>query len=147
MIYIGADHGGFELKKHLANYLKSVLRVKFEDMGTDTFSSEDDFPDFAIPLAKKVVNDKNNRGIMICRSGLGSCIVTNKIKGARAILGHNITAAEMGRKHNDANILCLAGDTLSHEHADAIVKKFIETKFEADERLIRRNKKIAELEK
>jgi len=147
MIYIGADHGGFELKKHLGSYLKSVLRLDFEDVGAHEFNPEDDEPNFAIPLAQKVVKNKSNFGILICKTGLGACIAANKIKGGRAILGHNITAAEMGRKHNDANILCLSGDTLSHEHADAIVKKFLETKFDGAERFVRRIQQVAKIEK
>jgi len=74
-------------------------------------------------------------------------MTANKVPGIRAVLGYSIEAAEMGKKHNDANILCLAGKVLSNEHANAIVKKFLDTKFENAERLVRRNKKISALEK
>lgn len=147
MIYIASDHAGFQLKKAITSYLKSRLKVKFEDMGSTTYVETDDFPDYAIPLAQAVAKDKNNRGILICGSGLGMCIAANKIKSAYAIVGYNIGAAEMGRRHNDANIICLAGKVLSKEHAGAIVKKFLETNFEGAERLARRNKKIEALEK
>lgn len=146
MIYIASDHAGFQLKKHLTSYLKSQLRQKFEDLGPEKYDENDDFPDFSLPLAKKVVSGENF-GILICGTGHGMCISANKVKGVRAILGYSIEAAEWSRKHNNANILCLAGKILSNEHAAAIVKKFLETKFDGSERLVRRNKKIADLEK
>ena len=75
------------------------------------------------------------------------CITANKIKRAYAIMGHNIESAEMGRLHNNANILCLPAKFLTKEHAVQIVKKFLETEFDGDKRLVRRNNKIKKLEK
>ncbi len=147
MLTIASDHAGFQLKKHLITYIKTQLRKSIQDLGPKKFDKEDDFPDFAIPLAKKVASKTKDLGILICGTGHGMCITANKIKGVRAILGYSIEAAEMGKKHNDANILCLPGKILSNEHANAIVKKFLDTKFENAERLVRRNKKISVLEK
>lgn len=147
MIYLAADHRGFQLKNHLADYLKKELRVEFEDLGAAAFDSNDDSPDFALAVAKKVAAHPANRGILICWTGHGMCIAANKIKGVRAITGYNIEGTELGRAHNDANVLCLASKFLSNEHAVAIVKKFLETAFAGDERLVRRNDKIAALEK
>lgn len=147
MIYIASDHAGFQLKKHLFTYIKTQLKKPVLDLGPKKFDKDDDFPDFAAPLAKKVTSKNTNFGILICGTGHGVCVAANKIKGVRAILGYSIESAEMGRKHNDANILCLAGKVLSNEHANAIVKNFLETKFENVERLVRRNKKISDLEK
>lgn len=147
MLYIASDHAGFQLKKHLITYIKTQLRKSIQDLGPKKFDKDDDFPDFAIPLAKKVTSKDTNFGILVCGTGHGVCIAANKIKGVHAILGYSIESAEMGKKHNDANILCLAGKVLSNEHANAIVKKFLETKFENSERLVRRNNKIADLEK
>ncbi len=147
MLYIASDHAGFQLKKHLITHIKTQFKKSVQDLGPKKFDKDDDFPDFAVPLAKKVVSKDKNFGILICGTGHGVCIAANKIKGVRAILGYSIESAEMGRKHNGANILCLAGKVLSNEHANAIVKKFLETKFENAERLVRRNKKIADLEK
>ena len=146
MIYIASDHAGYKLKKYLVRYLEKQLEIPFEDMGPYEYDKADDFPDYAAPLAKKVVGNKKNKGILICGSGHGVCIVANKIKGARAIQGYSIKGAEMGRKHNNANILCLAGLVLTEEHAAAIMKTFLENEFEKDERLVRRDKKISELE-
>ena len=147
MLYIASDHAGYQLKKYLTRYLKNQLKMKAVDLGAKKFDKDDDFPDFAIPLAKKVATGENNLGILICGTGHGVCMTANKVAGGRAILGYSIEGAEMGRKHNNANILCLAGRVLSEEHAAAMVKKFLETKFDGAERLVRRIKKIEALEK
>lgn len=147
MLYIASDHAGFQLKKYLLRYFKNQLKTNALDMGPKKYVEKDDFPDYAVPLAKKVAQNKTNRGIMICGTGLGSCIAINKVPGAYGIAGFSIEAAEMGRRHNNANIICLAGRILSQDHAAAIVKKFLETDFENDSRLVRRNKKIEKLER
>lgn len=147
MLYIASDHNGFQLKKELARYLKTELDKNLEDLGPEVFIQTDDFPDYAVPLAKKVAENKESLGILICGTGHGMCIAANKIKGAYAIIGYNIQSTEMGRKHNNANILCLPSNPPSLDFTKAIVKKFLTTKFDGDERLIRRNKKIEDLEK
>lgn len=147
MLYIASDHAGFELKKYLLTYLKSQLNTEAVDMGPAQYEEEDDFPDYAVPLARKVTGEKDAKGILICGTGHGVCIAANKVRGAHAIVGYSITGAEMGRKHNDANIICLAGRVLTTDHAGAIVKKFLQTDFDGMERHARRIKKISELEK
>ncbi len=147
MLYIASDHAGYQLKKYLLKCLKNQLKTKAEDMGPLKYVETDDFPDYAVPLARRVAAEAVSKGILICGTGHGMCIAANKVKGIRAIVGYSIEAAERGRRHNDANVLCLAGRVLSNEHAAAIVKKFLETKFEGQERLVRRNKKIEEIER
>ena len=147
MIYIAADHRGYNLKKYIIRHLDKQLGIKVEDLGALEYNPEDDAPDFAISLSKKVIKNKDARGILICWTGHAMCITANKIKGIRAITGYNIESTELGRLHNDANIVCLPAKFLTEEHASQIVKKFIETKFDGDERLIRRNDKIKKLEK
>lgn len=147
MLYLGADHRGWQLKKHLMAYLTNELKTEFEDLGAFAHEPDDDASDFALAVAKKVAERPNDRGVLICWTGHAVCITANKIKGIRAVVGYNIEAAELGRLHNDANVLCLASKFLSDEHAAAIVKKFLETKFDGDKRLTRRNKKIEEIEK
>lgn len=142
MLYLASDHGGYKLKKYLSRYLKNQLQIEFQDLGPAQYKETDDYPDYAIPLAKEVTKNKNNRGILICGSGNGMCLTANKVKGIRAILGYNIEAAELGRQHNDANVLCLAGRVLTEDHAAAVVKKFLQTKF-AGGRHARRLKKVA----
>ncbi len=147
MFYIASDHAGFQLKKELTGYIKTELGKDIEDLGPEVFIQTDDFPDFAIPLARKVAENKENFGILICGTGQGMCIAANKVRGAYAIIGYNIQATELGRKHNNANILCLPGTPASLDFAKTIVKKFLTTDFDGDERLVRRNTKIEELEK
>jgi ribose 5-phosphate isomerase B len=147
MLYIASDHAGFQLKKEIVKYLKIQLNKEVEDLGPTAFVDTDDFPDFAFPLAKTVAKNKDSFGILICGTGQGMCIAANKIKGAYAIMGYNIHATELGRKHNNANILCLPGRLLpSADFTNAIVKKFLETKFDGDARFVRRNNKIKDLE-
>ena len=147
MLYIASDHAGLKLKKYLTRYLEKQLKIPFGDMGPTEYEKTDDFPDYAAPLAQKVAENKENKGILICGSGHGVCIVANKINGIRAIQGYSIKGAEMGRRHNNANILCLAGQVLTQDHAVSIVKKFLDTDFEKQDRLIRRDRKIAKIEK
>ena len=147
MLYIASDHAGFQLKKEITKYIKTHLNKEVEDMGPTAFVETDDFPDYAIPLAKAVAKDKDSFGILICGTGQGMCIVANKIKGAYAIMGYNIQATELGRKHNNANILCLPGHLPSLDFTNVIIKKFLETKFDGDARFVRRNEKIKDLEK
>jgi len=148
MIYIGADHRGFKLKTYLKRYLKNQLKLKYEDVGALKYDPTDDAPDFALKLSRKVSKKPTvDKGILICWTGHAMCITANKIKKIRAVEGYNIESAEFGRLHNNANVLCLASKFLSEDHAVAIVKKFLETNFDGDSRLVRRDKKITKLEK
>jgi len=144
-LYIAADHGGYQLKKRLVRYLKNELKVKVQDLGPEKFDAEDDFPDYIIPAAKNAVKTKG-RAIMICGSGIGACIAANKVKGMRAALAYSIEVAELSRKHNDANGLCLAGRVLTDEHAMSIVKRWLETDEFLGGKYERRNKKLAKYE-
>lgn len=146
MLYIASDHAGYQLKKFLIEKIGSALKTELEDVGPFDYVEDDDFPDFAIPLTKKVLKNKNNRGILICGSGHGMCITANKFKGARAILAGSTESADMGRNEEDANILCLSSRLTSEDHALAIVKHFLETKFDDQEKRTRRLDKIKALE-
>ena len=97
-----------------------------------------------IPTAQKAV-ETNGRAIMICGSGIGTCIVANKVPGMYAGLAYNIESAELSRKHNNTNGLCLAGRVLTEEHAMIMVKKWLETDFLGD-KYERRNDKIKSIE-
>lgn len=147
MIYIASDHAGYHLKKELADFLKKKLELPVEDLGPKQYDENDDYPDFARMLGEKVSADQTAKGILLCGSGHGMCISANKIKGIRAIVGYSISGAELGRQHNDANVLCLAARILSKDHAEAIAKKFLDTAFKDETRHNRRLEKITELEK
>jgi ribose 5-phosphate isomerase B len=140
-LYIASDHGGYRLKKRLVRYIENELKLKIKDMGPFEYRKDDDYPDYAVPLSKKVVKEKA-RGILVCSSGIGMCITANKIKGVKAGLGHNIAIAESMMKHDNTNILCLGAKMTGEEHAMAIVKKWLMTKFSNAARHKRRLKKI-----
>lgn len=144
-LFIASDHGGYQLKKRLVRYIENELQGKVEDLGPHEYVETDDYPDYALPLAQKVL-EAGGRGIVICRSGIGVCMTVSKLKGIRAGLGYNIAVAETMMQHNNTNVLCLAGDHVSDEFAMAIVKKWLESEFTGEEKNIRRLAKIAELE-
>ncbi len=146
MLYIGADHRGFELKEKLKEWLKD-RGLLVEDLGAHTLEPEDDYPDFALAVARKVFeNPDSDRGILFCGSGHGMDIVANKIKGIRAALGFNVAVAKQSREHEDANILVLAADWVTPDEAGEVVKTFLETKFSGEERNRRRIKKVEMIE-
>lgn len=127
-IAIGADHGGFELKEQIVEYLKSN-NIEFKDFGT--FSSEScDYPIFAKEVALEVSKGNFNRGILVCGSGIGMSIVANKVKGIRAALCWNISTATSARIHNDSNILCLGQRQLDDKLALEMVDVWLHTDFE-----------------
>ncbi|MBU0670743.1 RpiB/LacA/LacB family sugar-phosphate isomerase, partial [Patescibacteria group bacterium] len=107
MIYLGADHAGFKLKEQIKDYLDQ-RKIKYKDFGTNNEESVD-ASDFAVKVAKKVRQNKINRGILICGSGIMMSMAANKIKGARAALVWNPKIAKQAREHNDVNILALSG--------------------------------------
>jgi ribose 5-phosphate isomerase B len=142
-VALACDHGGFRLKEAIKSYLKE-LGVELIDYGT--FSEESvDYPDFAKRAAEGIVKGEADRGIFICGTGIGISIAANKVRGIRAALCYNVYAAEMSRRHNDANVLCLGGRVMGEELAKRIVKAWLETPFEGG-RHQRRIKKIEEME-
>ena len=144
-IFIGADHGGFELKEKIKEFL-SKNKYDFEDTGNTVFDKIDDYPDFAIALAKNVVSTPESKGIMICGSGVVACIVANKIRGIRASVCHDTYSAHQGVEHDSMNLLCLGGRIIGYELAFEIVKAFADATFSNEERHIRRLRKVAQLE-
>jgi len=146
MIYLGADHKGYKLKEVIKNYL-SGFGYKFEDLGNKIFDKEDDYVDFAEVVAKKVVKNANNRGVLFCGSGTGMMIAANKIAGARAIVGFSEKIVKLSRQHNDSNILSIPSDFLKEKEAVKIIKVWLSEKFSKEKRHIRRIKKIEKIEK
>lgn len=135
---IGADHAGFELKEVLRLFLKEN---ELKDFGT--FSAESaDYPDFAHPVAVAVESGEFDLGILICGSGNGIAITANKHKGIRAAICWNIELANLARKHNNANILCLPARFISIKEAQEITNTFLNTDFEGG-RHVKRISKIS----
>ncbi|PIN73950.1 ribose-5-phosphate isomerase [Candidatus Woesearchaeota archaeon CG10_big_fil_rev_8_21_14_0_10_45_16] len=151
-IYLGADHAGFHLKEKLKRWLEAE-RVPFEDCGDLKYDKNDDYPDYAAIVAKKVVKSKS-KGILLCGSAEGVCIAANKIKGIRAVNPYGVIQAEFSRRHEDANILCLAGGesrvrqpALSLPKAKTMILTFLNTPFSGAVRHVRRINKIKRLER
>ena len=138
-IYIGADHRGFAKKEELKTLLtNSQINVTVVDKGATTQDPADDFNDPAQAVAQAVAQDPTSRGILLCGSAHGVCIQANRYRGVRAINADTSDSAQIGRRHNDANILCLSADRLTAEQMLTISETFLTTPFDGDERLARR---------
>lgn len=144
MLYLAADHGGFDLKNSLKKYLKE-LGYQYQDLGAEKLKPDDDYPDYAKLVAAKIQADKQSLGILICSTGLGMCLAANKIRGIRAVSPFDEQGAQQSRQHLNANILCLGERLLSQDQAKKIVKVWLEAEFSGEERHIRRLRKIEKL--
>lgn len=127
-IYIAADHAGFSLKQFLIAEL-TKLGFTTVDLGCDSAEISVDYPDFAKKLAQKIKN-KNDRGILICGSGIGISIAANRFKHIRAALCTSIKLAKLSRAHNDANVICFGARIVSPKITLASIKAFLSTDFE-----------------
>src|SRR3972149_11054571 len=147
MIYIGADHRGFELKGTISRFLKG-REYGFEDVGTFEYQRDDDYVDFAIEVAQKTAqNPAGNRGIVICGSGVGVDIAANKVRGIRCGLGFAEDQVHASRKDDNINILAMASDNIDEDHALKLIEKFLETPFIETERYLKRIEKISRFER
>ena len=126
---LGADHGGYELKEALKRHLEQ-RGVGVTDFGAKSKDPADDYPDFAQPVAQAVASGEAELGLLVCTSGIGMSMTANKVPGVRAALVADEHAATMARRHNDANVLCLAGKSTSIEAGKKIVDAFLDAKFE-----------------
>lgn len=137
-VAIGSDHAGFDLKENIKSQLLE-LGLDVVDLGTHTKDSTD-YPEYS-DLVTRQIRDKNaSRGILVCSSGVGMSIAANKKQGIRAALVHNKEMAELCRKHNDANVLCLGQNFVEEEEVSQIVDAFLNTEFEGDRHSRRVNK-------
>ena len=142
-IFLGSDHAGFKLKEEIKVMLK-YMSVEFEDL-TPEFDKDDDYPDSAFKVAKKVVSN-NEKGILLCGTGIGMAIAANKVKGVRAGPCNTKRDALLSRGHNDLNILVLSGWHMRKRKAKKIIETFLNTKFDGG-RHQRRIDKIKKIEK
>ncbi|MCA9238728.1 MAG: ribose 5-phosphate isomerase B [Planctomycetales bacterium] len=142
-IAVGSDHRGYHLKDKIVSYLKSK-KHEVEDVGARGDESVD-YPDFAAVVAKKVSEKEVDRGILICGTGIGMAIAANKFRGVRAAPCTDEVTAEISRRHNDLNVLCLSADLLSPRAVERMVEVWIDTEFEAG-RHARRIDKITGIE-
>lgn len=142
MIVIASDHGGFELKQAIGKWLKEN-GYDFIDCGTNSTESVD-YPLYAKLAAQQILSGKCERGIICCGTGIGISIAANRFKGIRAANCESVCSAEMCRRHNNANILCLGGRTNTFEQAVEMIKVFLNTGFDGGERHERRIKMMDE---
>jgi len=141
-IGIAADHGGYEMKQKIY-ILLNARGHRVVDFGNLQYDRDDDYPDFAIPLARAVADGVVDRGVMLCGSGIGVSIAANKIEGVRAAVCHDDFSARQGVEDDNMNILCLGGLTTGVAVAWNCVKRFLAAKFSGAERHRRRLAKVS----
>ena len=127
-IAIGGDHAGFELKKFISAHLGDCGHEVL-DVGALEYDGEDDYPDFARMLAEALMENKAERGILICGSGVGVCIAVNKHPGLRAGICHDTYSAGQGVEHDDMNVLCLGARVIGEVLAMELIKAFLNAEF------------------
>jgi ribose 5-phosphate isomerase B len=142
---IAADHGGFDVKEQLAKGL-AVEGHEVIDFGNTVLAPDDDYPDFAIPLARAVASGDVERGILLCGSGVGASVAANKVNGARAAVCHDDYSARQGVEDDDMNILCLGGRTTGIAVAWDCTRNFLSATFSGAARHRRRLEKVKQLE-
>jgi len=142
-IAIASDHRGFGIKSKIIATINELGHEAL-DMGTDSSESVD-YPDFAVKVAQAVSRAEVDRGILICGTGMGMCIAANKFSGVRACTCHDDLTAEMSRRHNNANVLCLSADLLGDRLVNRMVELWLKTEFEGG-RHARRLEKITKVE-
>ena len=144
-IAVGADHRGAQVSRHLGMLLADLGHEVLEcNGGLDPTPS--DYPDYALPVAEAVARGQVDSGILIGGSGVGMSIVANKIKGVRAALVHDEVSAEMSRRHNNANVLCLGARIVGSALAAELVKAFVSAQFTGEPRHARRLEKVNAME-
>lgn len=142
-VALGSDHRGFGTKQKILELLRTQ-GIEVTDFGCSGQESCD-YPDSALPAARSVSQGQSDRGILCCGTGIGMSITANKVKGVRASLCHDELTAELARRHNDANILCIPSDLLGDDAIERVVEVWLQTPFDGG-RHERRLCKISEFE-
>jgi ribose 5-phosphate isomerase B len=145
LIAIGADHGGFNLKIAIVDFLRN-LGHQIDDFGTHS-DAPVDYPDYSRAVAQAILSGKVERGILICGSGVGASIAANKFPGIRAAICHDTFSAHQGVEDDNMNILCLGARVIGLELAKEIVRVFLSASFSGAKRHCRRLAKIEEIER
>lgn len=144
-IAIGADHGGFQLKVILLEYLRKVGHA-VRDLGASS-SEPSDYPDYARAVANALIDGSAERGILICGSGVGASVAANKFPGIRAAVCHDTFSAHQGVEDDDMNVLCLGARIVGTELAKDIARTYLAATFSGAERHRRRLEKVREIER
>ena len=144
-IVVGADHRGYQLKDALADAIRELCHEML-DVGTSGPESVD-YPDIALAIGEAILDDRAERGVLVCGSGVGAAIAANKIAGIRAGICHDTYSAHQGVEHDDMNVLCLGSCVVGDELAREIVRVFLNAVFSGEERHRRRLAKVQEMER
>lgn len=150
-IHIGSDHAGFDLKNAIIRFLEQK-HYEVVDHGAYEFDAEDDYPDFILPVAIAVAEDKDTRGIILGGSGQGEAMVANRVQGIRATVFYgepeysDESIINLSRQHNDANVLSIGARFVTEEEALEAIDMWLETSFSNEERHVRRIAKIDEID-
>jgi ribose 5-phosphate isomerase B len=145
-VAVASDHAGFELKELVRAQLAAAGHTVL-DLGTDSPTKPDDYPDFARAIGEAIVTGKADRGVLVCGSGVGASVAANKIPGIRAGLCHDHYSAHQGVEHDDMNVLVLGARVIGIEPAKELVAAFLAAEFTGEERHARRLKKVNEIER
>lgn len=129
MIILASDHAGYKLKEELKQYF-SRHHIEYVDAGANSYDAQDAYPDIAKQGVKLVLKNTHNFGIFICGSGVGMSMVANRHKGIRAVLAYDVLTAEMARRHNNANVLCMGQNRVTKTMAIKIIKAFLSSSFD-----------------
>jgi ribose 5-phosphate isomerase B len=143
-VAVGADHAGYRYKDMLAELLREMGHQVL-DLGTDSEESVD-YPDYARAVAEAVISDRADRGVLVCGSAVGVCIVANKLPGIRAGVCHDTYSAAQGVEHDDMNVLCLGERVIGVELARAVLRAFMGAEFSGEPRHRRRLEKLRRVE-
>lgn len=145
-VAIGADHAGYDLKQAIAGSLAGDGHDVL-DVGALEFDPDDDYPDFALAVAESVRQGDVDRGIIVCGSGVGSCVAANKVRGVRASVCHDTYSAAQGVQHDNLNVLCLGGRIVGVALAAELVGAFLNARYDAGPRHARRLGKVLAAER
>lgn len=145
VVVMGADHGGFKMKEKLRVWLEKK-GWEVDDVGAKSFDGKDDFVDYGKKVAVKVMEEKEVRGIVLCRNGVGMDIVSNRHGGVRCVLGFDNRQVKRARRDDDVNVLAIPADYVSTRKAKGLVGVFLKTKFSGKKRYKRRLKKLVEID-
>jgi ribose 5-phosphate isomerase B len=145
-IVIASDHGGFELKNKLFDWIKKQ-GYDVADLGNKEYDPKDDYPDFAALAAREISEGKADRGIILCGSGVGACITANKFKNVRASVIHDTYSAHQGVEHDSMNVICIGARIIGENLALEITEEFLKAQFVQEERFLRRLEKLNKFDK
>ncbi len=145
-IAIGADHVGYELKSALISWLQASGHHQVVDVGAHQLDPGDDYPDFAVAVARVIKSKEVERGILFCGSGVGTCITANKVTGIRACVCHDTYTARQGVEHDGMNVICVGARVIGVEVAYEVIKAYLAASFIPEPRFQRRLDKMIKVE-